>query len=224
MSIFISIQHTYQGIEAALFDKYHLLGAITDDKKRASKTIIGLLNELLSAHQLQIRDLAFLAVNQGPGPFTTLRVVIASVNGLSFAIKKPLIGIDGLDALIQENQSEQHPITLALLNAFTNDVYFALHDRTCAIYEKGCKNITQLLLELHERFSDTSFYLVGNGCLMHEQEIRAILGSRVESAQPLPENCSIRQIGIMGYEQWQKRAGISYQLSPLYLKTHFMHQ
>lgn len=219
MSIFLSIQHTYQGIEAALFDKHHILGSVTDDKKRASKTIIGLLNELLSAHQMRIQDLAFLAVNQGPGPFTTLRVVIASVNGLSFAIKKPLIGIDGLDALIYENQHDQYPITIAMLNAFTSDVYFAIQHRQQNIYEKGYKNITQLLLELRERFFDHPLYLLGNGCLLHEHEIKKVLGSQAIFAQPLPEHCSIQHIGSMGYDRWQKHIGISYQLFPLYLKT-----
>lgn len=218
MSISLSIQHTYQGIEIALLENAHVLASIQDDKKRASKNIIILIDELLRNYNFGIQHIDYIAVNQGPGPFTTLRVVIASVNGLSFATKKPLIGIDGLDALIQEYASIEYPVTIGLLNAFTNDVYFAIHDKNSIHVKKGCKNITALLLEIKEQI-DQPIYLIGNGALLHEHEIKTVLGSRVIFAQPLPEHCSVALIGRMGYVDWQKQHNLSFQLFPLYLKS-----
>ncbi|MCL4229914.1 tRNA (adenosine(37)-N6)-threonylcarbamoyltransferase complex dimerization subunit type 1 TsaB [Candidatus Dependentiae bacterium] len=218
MSIFLSVQHTYSGVEIALFDKLHLQAAVSDDKKRASKTFIALIDELLASQQLHVRDIAFCAVNQGPGPFTTLRVVIASMNGLNFATKIPLIGIDGLDALVQE-YGVSHTPTIALLNAFTQDVYYAIHDASRSAYRKGYQNITTLLLELHATYPSQPLYFIGNGSLLHETLIKKILGEQAIFAQPLPEHCSINRIGLMGYHYWQNHMNISQQLSPLYLKT-----
>lgn len=217
MSIFLGIQHSYHGIDIALFDKQHVLAAVADDKKRASRSIITLIGQLLADHQLQLRDIPFIAVNQGPGPFTTLRVVIASVNGLSFATKIPLIGIDALDALLEEHASREIT-TIALLNAFTNDVYYAIKSNSQNLHEKGCKNITALLLEVHEAHPQQELYFIGNGALLHEALIKKIFGTRALYAQPLPEQCSIKQIGIMGYECWQQHKNITYQLLPRYLK------
>lgn len=218
MSIFLSVQHTYSGVEIALFDKLHLQAVISDDKKRASKTFIALIHELLADQRLRLHDVTFCAVNQGPGPFTTLRVVIASMNGLNFATKIPLIGIDGLDALMQE-YGVSHTPTIALLNAFTQDVYYAIQDTASNVYRKGYQNITTLLFELHALYPSQQLYFIGNGSLLHEALIKKILGERAIFAQPLPEHCSINRIGLMGYHYWQNHMNISQQLSPLYLKT-----
>src|SRR5471030_2525471 len=98
MKHYLSIQNTYTHVEMALFQDGQLINWVSEDKLRASKHFILLIAGLLQEHQIKFSDLSFVAVNQGPGPFTTLRVVIASVNGLSYATKIPLVGIDALDA------------------------------------------------------------------------------------------------------------------------------
>ncbi len=219
MSISLALQHTYDGIEIALVREAHCLIKVREDKKLASKKIIVLIDELLRSQQLSLPDITFIGVNQGPGPFTTLRTVIASVNGLSFATKKPLIGIDGLDALVDEHRQKNHPVTIALLNAFTQDAYFAIDNQLSNTREKGYKNNVVLALELKERFPHEQLYFVGNGAQLYESEIRRILGTQAVFAQPLPEHCSIQQIGHMSYARWKQQESIVNHLLPLYLKT-----
>jgi len=126
MTLFLSIQNTYNELELALIRDETVLISLADDKMRASKDLIPLVNYVCEKTKIHLRDLNFIAVNQGPGPFTTLRVVIASVNGLAYGAKIPLVGIDGLDALLLEHSDPAYPHTIALLNAFTNDVYFGI--------------------------------------------------------------------------------------------------
>src|SRR5437868_6376175 len=99
---YLAVQNSYHAIDVALCCNGQVLRCITEDKKHASKYFIALLSRLLQEQQCTFAQVAFMAVNQGPGPFTTLRVIISSVNGLSFATQKPLIGVDGLDALLCE--------------------------------------------------------------------------------------------------------------------------
>ena len=126
MTRFLAIQNTYEMIEMALFNEDSIVESITIDKKEATKTIVTVLNALLERNNCPLNSLDFFAVNQGPGPFTTLRVVIATMNGLAFATNIPLVGVDGLDVLCAEEQDASFPITVALLNAFNSDVYYAL--------------------------------------------------------------------------------------------------
>jgi hypothetical protein len=49
-----------------------------------------------------------------PGPFTTLRLVIATMPGISFSTA-PLVGVDGL-ATPQMSTNQDYPVTVALLN------------------------------------------------------------------------------------------------------------
>ena len=59
----------------------------------------GDLMTLLADARLALRDVELYAVATGPGSFTGLRIGIATMQGLSFAAGKPLIGISGFDAL-----------------------------------------------------------------------------------------------------------------------------
>jgi tRNA threonylcarbamoyl adenosine modification protein YeaZ len=53
----------------------------------------------LAACGLTLRDVTLLAVGLGPGPFTGLRVGLATIEGLAFATGLPVVGVSGLDAL-----------------------------------------------------------------------------------------------------------------------------
>lgn len=215
---FISIQSTYHAVEVALFNDKRVIESRSISKIEASKLLILTIEELLAAHQQTIRSISFIATNQGPGPFTTLRVVIASVNGLSFATQIPLIGIDGLDAFVQEYHNKSYPITVIILNAFNFDVYFAIQNK--ATITKGYKNIDLLLPELQTQFPHETIRFLGNAVELYHHKIQEQFGSRAFIPDPVPHTCSVTQIGLMGLQYWNTQEGLTYQLLPLYLKQH----
>ncbi len=223
MTSFISIQNTYQELELALFNNTTVIDTRKENKQLASKQFVLLLEDLLSSHKLQLHDLSFIAVNQGPGPFTTLRIVIASVNGLSFASNIPLIGIDGLAAFVHEYHDPQYPNTVVLLNAFAQDVYFAI-ERENTPPLKGYKNVSALLEELPKQFPDEPIRFLGNGADMYQELIKELFGNQAYIPEQIPQTCSVQQIGIMGLSKWQEKVEISDQLYPLYLKKHRLQQ
>jgi tRNA threonylcarbamoyladenosine biosynthesis protein TsaB len=53
----------------------------------------------LEACGLTLGDVTLLAVGLGPGPFTGLRVGLATIEGLAFGTGLPVVGVSGLDAL-----------------------------------------------------------------------------------------------------------------------------
>jgi len=53
----------------------------------------------LEACRLTLGDVTLLAVGLGPGPFTGLRVGLATIEGLAFGTGLPVVGVSGLDAL-----------------------------------------------------------------------------------------------------------------------------
>lgn len=215
---FIAIQNTYDQIELALYDDTRRLDLQTRDKLVASKEFVDTLARLLSSHQLTLSSIPFIAVNQGPGPFTTLRVIIASVNGLSFATKIPLVGVDALSAFYEQCKNSTYPNTVVLLNAFNNDVYFATS------WESGYKNISTLLDELALRIPSDPIRFVGNGTALHRDLIVKQFGSRAHIPDQLPLYCSIDSIAKQGLMQWHTKNNVSDQLMPLYLKKHIVQQ
>ena len=126
MHSYIAIQNTYDIFEMALFINNNIIDHIHDDKRHTSKMFIPFLDQLCIRNNILFSNISFCAVNCGPGPFSTLRSIIASVNGLYLATNVPLIGIDGLEATFLEFYDKQYQNTIVLLNAFNNEVYYLI--------------------------------------------------------------------------------------------------
>ncbi|MDR3550362.1 MAG: tRNA (adenosine(37)-N6)-threonylcarbamoyltransferase complex dimerization subunit type 1 TsaB [Candidatus Babeliales bacterium] len=218
MTYFLAIQNTYNTLDIALFKNNQVLETAIEDKTRASKNCVLLIADMLHKHSRTFADLSFIAVNQGPGPFTTLRTIIATANGLSFASGLPLIGIDGLDALMLEHQDVNYPNTVTLLNAYNKDVFFSIGKPGTIESIKGYGPISIILEKIKDIYGDQQVQFLGNGAELYTQEILAQFGDKAIIPHELPHTCSVQQIGLMGLDSWNKQEGLSHQLFPLYLK------
>lgn len=162
------IQSTYDQVEIAIYNNNNQITKRFIAKQEASSKILSGINDLLVNCQIVLKDIDKIIVNLGPSPFTTLRTVISTVNGLAFAEKIPIIGVDGLKAFVNHNLKKfsNMPIVV-LLNAFANDVYYAIKDQTSQNVETGITTIEDLL-EKVSQFKN--FYLAGNGYQLHKDK------------------------------------------------------
>lgn len=144
MALFLGIQGTYHQVHVGLFEDNTLLDTITINNAETSKKLISTIDTLLHTHQVPLNRLSFIAANQGPGPFTTLRTILTTVNGIAFAAGIPLIGIDSLKAVADEWHDATFPLTVVLLDAFNKDVYYYL-DSIDHIHNQPHKQINNLL-------------------------------------------------------------------------------
>jgi tRNA threonylcarbamoyladenosine biosynthesis protein TsaB len=218
MHSYIAIQNTYDVFEIALFINNELIGKKRENKYNASKLFIPLLDELLKQNNAKISDFDFCAVNCGPGPFSTLRSIIASVNGLHFATNIPLIGIDGLDATFLEFYNNSYENTVILLNAFNNEVYYLIAHRN-QILSKGYQKIDSFLQKIKGEIP-APLHFIGNGVTLHQSLIAEKLGDNAVIKEPNPAMCSVEMIGKIGLEKWPLKQGATNFIMPLHLKKH----
>jgi tRNA threonylcarbamoyladenosine biosynthesis protein TsaB len=234
MTHFFSIQGSYKGFSVSLFKGPQFLQTISCTDSKTSGALIPSIETLLHNNNLSLKDISFIAVDQGPGAFTSLRVTITIANSIAFAEKIPLIGIDGLEALAQESLedlSKQEPfpeILVTLLNAYNNEVFFAIHtinkDGTLnTSIEKNYKKIDLLLDELSSQFQNKKIIFTGNGTDLFKEKILECFGNESLFLTPTIETCSSKHVGIMSYEKWIKKEGIAQSLYPLYLKSQKFH-
>lgn len=217
---YLVIQSTYASIEMALYKNFECIETSSIDKLKASKLCLTTLEQLLNNNSIDLNAISFIGVNQGPGPFTTLRVVISLINGLSFARKIPLIGIDGLKALIDESATAQSAVTVALLNAFAKDLYYGIFYK--GIYISGCENNETLLVRLAQEFSTQKILFCGNGALAYANDINALFGDRAILGIE-QQMASLPAIAKAALTYWQSAdRHLSYQVQPLYLKQAFI--
>jgi tRNA threonylcarbamoyladenosine biosynthesis protein TsaB len=211
---YLVCQATYEAVELALGNNENVSPLITLSKHEASAQLVPAIKTLLENSHLRFEDLAFIAANQGPGPFTTLRVVLATVNGLNFASKIPLIGLDGLHAMMVENHMPG-TITISLFNAFGQDAYFGIDDGVSQ--KTGWKNIGVLLTELRNTYR-SSIRFIGSGALFFENEIKKVFGTDAIIPASLPLAPTMKVLGALAVAQFQRGENMSHQLLPLYLK------
>ncbi len=214
---YLTLQATYETIEYALCSYEHGVTVIDQrfvSKMQASSLLMQELNELLVSHNLAWKNLKALVVNCGPAPFTTLRALIATVNGISFATKIPLVGVDGLKAFVLENP--QDAVTVVVLNAFAGDVYFAIND--CGVVvEYGWQNGIALLQSLQSRYSGKRILFKGNGVELLNSSMVEVFGKNATVIQPNQLIVSLQTIAHEIVTLSEKSQ--CFHLSPLYLKT-----
>lgn len=220
---FLSIQGSYINVEIALFKDDHVLDTVLQQDVKASSHLVPFIDELLKKHNLALHDLSFIAVDKGPGAFTSLRVSIATVNGIAFARTVPLIGVDGLDclarhALSQEKELQKNTVIVCLLNAFHSDAYFGLYDLDGRLLTKGCENIQLILEQIAADYASGSLFFTGNGAALHRELIVAAI-PQAGFQEPLVMACPATAVGEFALERWKGGEQSCYKIEPNYLKT-----
>jgi tRNA threonylcarbamoyladenosine biosynthesis protein TsaB len=108
----------------ALVDGAHLLGEVRlRAADRHSRLLLGAVDLLLRAADLEARQLEGFAVVAGPGSFTGLRVGISTVQGLALAAGRPCLGASALE-LLAVSAGVAPPIVV-LRDAFRGEAYWA---------------------------------------------------------------------------------------------------
>ncbi len=64
-----------------------------------SRTLLPMVESLLKNTETSLADVDTLAVSEGPGSFTGIRIGVSTVKGLCWGAQKPAIGVSTLDAM-----------------------------------------------------------------------------------------------------------------------------
>ena len=87
---------------------------------------MGLLEDMIAAHDVQWRDLDALGVGVGPGNFTGIRIAISAARGLGLGLGIPVVGVSQFDTTRRLSGQAQTAVP-----APRDHVYF--HDATTAL-------------------------------------------------------------------------------------------
>jgi len=216
MITFLVAQATYNEIQIKLCKDSLTQAKATVPKTKASALLITTINNLLENHNLTYSDLNFIGINQGPAPFTTLRTLISTINGIAFATNIPLVGIDGLKTFFRATQDEKHPQTVVLLNAYNKEVYYAYEQNNKIV--TGYENAEKLFKKIKEIMPTKTIRFLGNGVTLLRETMENTFQNRSYLPEPMTEFTSIDSIANAALEKF-KDGKTKKQLLPLYLKT-----
>lgn len=93
------------------------------------------IEEVIAEAGISVQDLAAVAVSQGPGSYTGLRIGISAAKGLCFALNIPLIAIDTLQTLALQAQVTDGKI-IPMLDARRMEVYSEVFNANLEVERK----------------------------------------------------------------------------------------
>ncbi|GAB5551740.1 MAG: tRNA (adenosine(37)-N6)-threonylcarbamoyltransferase complex dimerization subunit type 1 TsaB [Saprospiraceae bacterium] len=100
-----------------------------------SEQITLLIQQVCQAAGVSLADLDAVAVSQGPGSYTSLRVGMSTAKGICYALNKPMIGVSTLLAQAQgalldlpAERFENRPLIIPMIDARRMEVYTNIFD------------------------------------------------------------------------------------------------
>lgn len=103
-----------------------------DQRNIHAEKITVFVNEVLQAAGKSFNNIDAIAISSGPGSYTGLRIGVSAAKGLSFALDKPLIAVETLEAmaagLIDQSSFEQNTLLCPMIDARRMEVYTAIFD------------------------------------------------------------------------------------------------
>jgi tRNA threonylcarbamoyladenosine biosynthesis protein TsaB len=133
-----------------------------------ARQITLLIESVMQESGRSLKDLDAIAVSQGPGSYTALRVGMSAAKGLCYGLDLPLIGIPTLKILakgvlkqLPEDLLAQKPLIVPMIDARRMEVYTQLFDeKTVPKNEKTAQIIKK---SSYKAFFDSRQYLIFTG-------------------------------------------------------------
>ncbi|MFT3910085.1 MAG: tRNA (adenosine(37)-N6)-threonylcarbamoyltransferase complex dimerization subunit type 1 TsaB [Ferruginibacter sp.] len=132
MSLILNIDASVETATVSLAENGNVLFTIKNqDQKDHAAFLHNAINDIIKKSSYKLKQLSAIAVINGPGSYTGLRVAMASAKGLCYALNKPFITLDSLSVManavigLQETESD-NLLYCPLIDARRMEVYTAL--------------------------------------------------------------------------------------------------
>ena len=179
------------------------------------------VNLVLTESSLDIKELDAIAVVNGPGSYTGLRVGLASAKGLCYALNKPLITIGTLNALAaaaissSKESNSASALFCPMIDARRMEVYTAIFDDTMT------ERIPASALILHESsfekmLTENNMFFFGSGSVKWRNMINSKKAYFVDAVDATAAICQLSHTKYLNNDF----SNLSY-CEPLYVKEFF---
>ncbi len=175
------------------------------------------VEELLRAAGRSLQDLGAIAVSQGPGNFTGLRIGLATAKGLAWALNCPLVPVPTLEALAAQFPLPPHP-TAVIMDAKREEVYLGLFQCQEEL-PRSLAGPQRLPVAALPARLQPPLLLTGPGLDAYTEFLRQHLDPEITWAPPemrLPRAATIARLGRLRLQQGLIIA--PQQLVPTYLR------
>jgi tRNA threonylcarbamoyladenosine biosynthesis protein TsaB len=163
----LSIETVTSVCSVALSQNGQILALRESDGESAHAAKLSVfIDELLNSQNIKVSDLDAIAISEGPGSYTGIRIGVSTAKGLCFGADKPLIAVGSLQSLAKMAVEKVKPSSKMLLcpmiDARRMEVYTALFNSNAnAINQISAQIIDENTFK--EQLKTNNIIFFGNG-------------------------------------------------------------
>lgn len=179
-----------KALTLAILEDETLLAQMTlNIKKNHSITLMPAIDFLMKSLDMKPTDLDRIAVAQGPGSYTGLRIAVATAKTLAHTLKIELVGVSSLLALVPE---QVEGLVIPIMDARRNNVYAGFYQSGQAVRPEAHLPLAEVLEMAGAADQPVTF--VGETAVFAEQIEAALPGVSVQPT--LPDAAAVGRLGL----------------------------
>ena len=184
--------------------------------RQHAERLLGQVNELLSQQKIALSEIDALVWGRGPGMFTGLRIGAGVIQGLAYAIDRPVVCVSSLAVLAQAQKDNAKKI-LAAIDARMGQVYWAAFGAadTCveAITGEQVSDPSAVGDQL-----DGTYVGTGSGWDQHHEMLAASMGAKLDRWMPqqYPTGDALLSLGEQLFREG--KAVPAFEALPVYVR------
>ena len=192
--------------------------AMTVNAFTHSQSILPMTEEAFRRTGLSLEEVDYLAVTEGPGSFTGVRIGVSTVKGLAHGAGKPCVAVNALEAMaagISGFSGVVCPIQDARAGQVYGAAFSAGENRPNRLMADTPMKVEDYVAEI-SRFGDR-FLFLGDGMPVHRQKLQTLLGDAATFAQP--HQAFLRPAAVAYLASLETETVDYLTLMPLYLRA-----
>ena len=202
MARILSLETSTSICSVAIHERGELL-AVSEIKEPGAhaEKLLDLVDAAMKQAELRLSDLDAVAVSQGPGSYTGLRIGVSTAKGIAYALEIPLIGINTLQAMAASQQIISGEFVVAVLDARRKEVY----TQTFGDSLQEITSIEAVVLEegvFASVLEKGKVYFVGDGVEKVKEEVQHVNALFVED---WASSLSAKNMGSIAFEKFARQ-------------------
>lgn len=220
MAILLAIDTSTDACSVALLSATGIYQESIVMPREHTQRLLPLVDRILSRHDMLPTQLDAIAFGCGPGSFTGLRICTSVVQGLAYAVDRPVIPVSTLKAMAQAAIREQiagaADMIMPALDARMQEVYWGLFQRaeTGKLLTVAKEQVTSLAAIDLAPFSPISLCALGSG--WYDDDLQKLQPTTC-LAESYPQAYDIAELGLIAFDEGEVVS--PFMATPVYLRN-----
>ena len=186
--LILAIDSSGMTASAALASEERVIAEMSvNNRKTHSQTLLPMIKTVVDSAGIELAQIDAIAIAQGPGSFTGLRIGAALAKGLGLSLERPLIGVPTMDAMAY-GAGMTDALICPMIDARHETVYTGLYqwkeNRFSVTVPTEAVHLKELAAQIAEHAGEgQNVHILGDGADVYAQKFDGYLEETVQKAE-----------------------------------------